>query len=202
MADSINNLPPSSPISELPPPEPNGSGSALFKQASDFYSWHLSTATTHQPGVYRNLSQIMRIAKVSADGANFLSPADEESAQGELSDLSENLTYGTVVSGDVSKTLTDILAHIKEDNPHAKLIGTATELEYHLAFDHNDDMGEKLASDFNELFDKLEQKVISGVTNFQAEVLSRDLSTLVETHDHNDLPGTFNQLESLLKHWP
>lgn len=200
MVDSINNMPPSSPISELPPP--GGSGSSLFQQASDFYSWHLSTASTHQPGVYRNLSQLMRIAKVSADGANYLSPEQEATAQGELSDLSEDLSYGSLSAGDVHHSLTHILAHIKEDNPQAKLIGIATELEYHLSIENGDDMGEKLASDFNVQFDKLEQKVISGVTNFQAEVLSRDLSTLIDSSDLSDLPSALNQLESLLNNWP
>ncbi|MCH9613276.1 MAG: hypothetical protein SP1CHLAM54_02750 [Chlamydiia bacterium] len=208
MSDSINlppSLPPASPHSERPnDPSPKGAGANLFKQASDFYSWHLATVQDPKSNasVYRTLSNIMRIAKVSADGANYLTPSDEEEAQSAFTDLSENLTYGGLSTGDVHHSLTHILATLKEDNPHAKLIGTSTDLEYRISIENDDDLGDRLASDFNDQFDKLEQKVIGGTTKFQAETLSRDLSSLVQSHDPSNPDETLRQLTHLLNHWP
>lgn len=204
MADSIH-LPPASPHSEPPnAPSPKGAGANLFQQASDFYSWHL--AATQDPkgnfAVYRTLSNIMRIAKVSADGANYLTPSDESKAQEGLTDLSEDLSYGGLSSKDVHHSLDHILANLKDENPHAKLIGVSTDLEYRISIENDDDLGEKLSSDFNEQFDRLEQKVVGGTTKFQAEILSRDLSTLITNHDPSHPDETLRQLTHLLDHWP
>lgn len=107
-------------------------GRQLFNSVSDFYSWYMSWIhiPSSQANVFRTLSELMRIALLSAEGGKYLSLQDEEKGMQNLSKLKENLCDGNLKKEATFQHLKSLVHNIISQNPKAKLVSYATELEY------------------------------------------------------------------------
>lgn len=109
-----------------------GPGKELFNAVSEFYSWYMSWIHTpsSQATVFKSLSELMRIASLSAEGGNYLSLQDEEKGIQNLSKLKENLCDGHLKKEATLQQVKSLVNNIISQNPKAKLVSSATELEY------------------------------------------------------------------------
>ncbi|MES2198838.1 MAG: hypothetical protein V4489_01540 [Chlamydiota bacterium] len=107
-------------------------GKQLFNSASDFYSWYMSWihVPSSQANVFRILSELMRIALLSAEGGKYLSFPDEDTGIKNLSRLKENLCDGNLKKEATFQELKSLVSNLTAQNPKAKLVSCATELEY------------------------------------------------------------------------
>ncbi len=114
-------------------------GDCLFNYTSEFYSWYMSLVddSKSQSGVFRALSQLMRIALLSAEGGNYLKMDTEEKALRSLTLLKENLSDGNLKHGEVLHQLKKIINEITSNNPKARLVTYATEIEYTYCIEKN-----------------------------------------------------------------
>ncbi len=107
-------------------------GRELFHSASEFYSWYMGliNAPDPEPNVFRTLSALMRIALLSAEGGGYLSSGEEQETISGLFKLREGLCDGTLNKKSTFPELQSLMEGIIAQNPKAKLVAYATELEY------------------------------------------------------------------------
>ena len=110
----------------------NPIGDKLFNSSSEFYDWYMSLidASKSQTGIFSALSQIMRVALLSIEGGNYLKSDGEERAIRDLTLLKEELSDGNIKHSEVPHQLKKIIEGITANNPKARLVTYATEIEY------------------------------------------------------------------------
>ena len=108
-------------------------GDKLFNYTSEFYAWYMSLLidSKSQSDIFKTLSQLMRIALLSAEGGDFLKTANEEGALTALLLIKEDLSDGNIKHAEVLYQLKKIIEGLTANNPKARLVTYATELEYH-----------------------------------------------------------------------
>ena len=163
-----------------------GPGRQLFNSVSDFYSWYMSWIhmPSSQANVFRVLSELMRIALLSAEGGSYLSSQDENNGMQNLSRLKENLCDGHLKKEGTFQELKSLVNSIISQNPKAKLVSCATELEYQFCILPPPSSQSKNLQDY---LNKLLKCVTPSLLEIQAYAVSQVISKILETpSQHKD----------------
>lgn len=114
------------------PSHPHAPESNLLLIAEELYFWLMrSTSIPKQHAeTFRLLSQIMRIAQISQEGAECLSDQVESNCFIALSNIKEQVQDGKIQIGSLAVPVHQVLQKLIYDNPKAQLIAHATEIEY------------------------------------------------------------------------
>ncbi len=111
---------------------PKSVGDKLFQTGSDFYTWYMSWL--EEPGsqseIFKLLSELMRVGLLSFEGGQYLSLEEEDTALHSLTTLKEELCDCKIRQTEVAKKLQNIMDSLITNNPKAKLIVYATDIEY------------------------------------------------------------------------
>jgi hypothetical protein len=173
-------------------------GRQLFNSVSDFYSWYMSrihTPSAHA-SIFQTLSELMRISSLSAEGGEYLSPEEEKRGVRSLSKLKEKLCDGNLKKEDTLRKLKALIDNITSQNPKAKLVSYATELEYQFCIlrppsPHS----EYLQNYLNELL----KYVTPSLLGIQAYAITQIIGKILDTTPlHKD---TGYILEKEVKQW-
>ena len=153
-------------------------GQQLFQQASDFYSWFMSSfSLTADAKVFQILSKIMRIAKLSSEGGKFLSDQEEKKTILLLTKLKEQLCDGTLKKEHTADELSSFVHNIISSNPKAKVISYATELEYNFCILKPPS---KESSHLKNYLEHLVEKVTPSLLEIQAYAISQIMGKILE----------------------
>jgi hypothetical protein len=155
-------------------------GTRLFNSVSDFYSWYM--ALVNKPGeqakVFQILSQIMRVAKISQSGGNYLLEEEESTALQSLYLLKEHLLDGKIKQNDVLTKVERIRENLISKNPKAKLVTCVTEVEYKLCLAPKP---ETEAADLKSALESLLAQVNQDLQEKSAQAITQTLLPFLET---------------------
>lgn len=167
-------------------------GDKLFNYTSEFYAWYMSLIddSKAQSGIFRTLSQLMRVALLSSEGGNYLKDDNEERALQALTLLKEELSDGNIKHGEVLYQLKKVMEGITANNPKARLVTYATEIEYTYCIN-------KASSSQTQDFQKYLKEILSFVTPSLLEIHAYAIAQIMGKVLEN--PATFGDPRITLK---
>ena len=173
-------------------------GQQLFNSVSDFYSWYMSWihVPSSQANVFRTLSELMRIALLSAEGGKYLSFQDEKKGMQNLSKLKENLCDGNLKKEATFRELRSLVDIITSQNAKAKLVSFATELEYQFCILSPPSIQ---ADHLQNYLNRLLKHITPSLLEIQAYAITQIMSKILENPPQDKDAGYI--LEKEVKQW-
>ncbi len=203
MGDIEINRPFQAPLSpwqaNTPLSQPQEIGHKLFDCTSDFYAWYMSwdTVPSDHPETFRALSQIMKIAQTSYEGGNYLRESEEKEALQTLSQLRERLFYGNMKTDEILSQLTDVLQTMISQNPKARVVAHATELEYVFCIQSKET--NPSLEDFQQYLHSILKMVNPSLLEIHAHAIAQSMAMILE--QAAEISDPKSTLEQALQRW-
>ncbi len=157
---------------------PKSAGNKLFQTGSDFYTWYMSwlKEPKSQSEVFKLLSELMRVGLLSFTGGQYLSLEEEDTVHDSLTTLKEELCDCKIRQTEVAKKLQNIVDSLIINNPKAKLIVYATDIEYRYCIKEKKSLKIKqLQTHLNSLVHKITPSFLSINTYAISQILCKTL---------------------------
>jgi hypothetical protein len=176
-------------------------GQKLFDCATDFYAWYMSwdNSPSNHSQTFRVLSQIMRIAQVSVDGGNYLSDKQENQALASLGHLKEHLFDGHMKTDEILSNLTDVLQTLIIDNPKARVIAHATEMEYVFCIHPPPSSSTAASEDLQQYLAMVIQNVNPSLLDIHAYGIAQSMAKILE--EASSIADPKQALENAIGKW-
>lgn len=167
---------------------PMGFGKRLYNKVFHFYCWFLSrdiNPEMHRE-LYKKLSIIMQIAKISFEGGYFLKEGEENTASHEFDDVTEELNSGMIKTQRLPEALQNIIKHLLI-NPKSKLVYELMHLEYFILIENPINLPSDAQEEFKLLINDAFKQITPRLSELQAQTVSRQIEKIRTSKEDNDL---------------
>lgn len=179
---------------------PMGFGRRLYDKVMYFYSWFLSRdfkPETHKD-LYKHLSIILQISKISFEGGYFVKESEENAAFHELDNLSDDLRSGTLKVTELSEAVQPIIKHLTVNNPKSKLVFVLMKIEYFLLIDKQVEISPEDQVNIKLEITKALGKITPDLSDLHAQTAARQLDMLF-LKEKIDSQNFLNSIKDILK---
>ncbi len=174
-------------------------GAHLYERAFQFYSWLLSR--DFQPEghkkVYKQLSFIMTISKLSFESGHFIKDSEELQACSEFENLVDGFTSGAIKSYDLPNRIDKLLNKFIENNPKSSLANLLLQLEYRAYIESSLSFSSQGLESLKFLIQKALACITKDLNDLHAKTVFRELEKTL-AHPEN-FPDLFEQIKKTLE---